>query len=219
MTAIFAFDEADEHLPNSRPRRDTVSSINSFEDRWIKASQEQDFDSHPRIHHFGSAWDNIVEEDETPFRVGTPPIPIPNGSGHTAGNQHPAGSVQVDFEAEYVARGEGSLNRKMVPADFEQVRVLGKGGYGTVLLVRHRESGRLFAQKQLKKASLVVQTKIVGMAALNALLMTEYTKSERTILEEIKNPFVVKLFYAFQDSNKLYLILEVLSFLVLRLTM
>lgn len=27
-------------------------------------------------------------------------------------------------------------------------------------------------------------------------------------MEEIKNPFVVKLFYAFQDSNKLYLILE-----------
>jgi len=57
---------------------------------------------------------------------------------------------------------EGRLSRKMVPSDFEQVRVLGKGGYGTVLLVKHKASGRLFAQKQLKKASLVVQTKIIG---------------------------------------------------------
>jgi len=165
MTAIFAFDETDEHLPNSRARRDTVSSINSFDDRWIKNTEEQDFDVHPRIRHFGSAWENIVEEEETPLRVGTPPIPIPNGSAHhtTTHQHHPAGSVQVEFEGEYIARGEGSINRKMVPSDFEQVRVLGKGGYGTVLLVRHKESGRLFAQKQLKKASLVVQAKIVGM--------------------------------------------------------
>ena len=166
MTAIFAFDDTDEHLPSSRTRRDTVSSINSFDDRWIKNTEEQDFDINPRMRHFGSAWENIVEEDETPLRVGTPPIPIPNGSVHTAHqnhHHHPVGSVQVGFEDEYIAKGEGSLNRKMVPSDFEQMRVLGKGGYGTVLLVRHKESGRLFAQKQLKKASLVVQTKIVGM--------------------------------------------------------
>ena len=76
-------------------------------------------------------------------------------------------SVKLNFDEDYIAaqlRGEG-LDRKMVPSDFEQVRVLGKGGYGTVLLVRHKVSGRLFAQKQLKKASLVVQTKIVGMAS------------------------------------------------------
>ena len=164
MTAIFAFDETDEHVP-SRARRDTVSSINSFDDRWIKHSQEEDddVDSHPRVRHFGSAWENIVEEEETPVRVGTPPIPIPNGAGLAGRQQYPMGSVEVEFGGEYVARGEGSLSRKMVPTDFEQVRVLGRGGYGTVLLVRHKESGRLFAQKQLKKASLVVQTKIVGM--------------------------------------------------------
>ena len=50
----------------------------------------------------------------------------------------------------------------MVPSDFEPVRVLGKGAYGTVLLVRHKVSGRLFAQKQLKKSSLIVRTKDVG---------------------------------------------------------
>ena len=55
------------------------------------------------------------------------------------------------------------LNRKMKPDDFEQIRVLGKGGYGTVLLVRQKTTGRLFAQKQLKKASLVVQAKIIGI--------------------------------------------------------
>jgi hypothetical protein len=163
MTAIFAFDEIDEHLP--RTRRDTASSVNSFDDRWFHNTQTEDFDVHSRIRNFGPpAWNHtaIAEEEETPLRVGTPPIPIPYSSKMS---QEYAGSVQVDFDEDFVAsqvNSEGPLNRKMVPSDFEQVRVLGKGGYGTVLLVRHKESGQLFAQKQLKKASLVVQTKIVG---------------------------------------------------------
>jgi serine/threonine protein kinase len=80
--------------------------------------------------------------------------------------------------------------------------------YGTVLLVRHIQSGKLFAQKQLNKATVVVKKKIIGISHIEDHLTLEYTKSERMILEEVKSPFVVKLFYAFQDSNKLYLILE-----------
>ena len=39
--------------------------------------------------------------------------------------------------------------------------------------------------------------------------LVEQTKTERVILESInRHPFVVKLFYAFQDHEKLYLILE-----------
>jgi hypothetical protein len=133
MTAIFAFDETDEHLP--RARRDTVSSINSFDDRWQHNTQgDKDFDVHPWIRHFGTTgWDHsiITEEDESPLRVGTPPIPIPNGSHHSnVRSDGRAGSIQVDFDEDFVAaqvHGEG-LNRKMIPSDFEQVRVLGKGG-------------------------------------------------------------------------------------------
>jgi len=220
MTAIFAFDDGEEHLPCAR--RDTVSSIGSFDDRWAQNLElaDDEIDAPPRVRHFGATWDSgiIAEEDETPLRVGTPPIPIPTTSSSassSAKKEAPfgAGNIQVSFEEEFISlhvpSGQEALNRKMVPADFEQVRVLGKGGYGTVLLVRHKATGRLFAQKQLKKASLVVKTKIVGKGDRVEFLIIEYTKSERTILEEVKNPFVVKLFYAFQDSNKLYLILEV----------
>jgi serine/threonine-protein kinase Psk1 len=39
--------------------------------------------------------------------------------------------------------------------------------------------------------------------------LVEQTKTERAILESVsRHPFVVKLFYAFQDHEKLYLILE-----------
>ncbi|OBT74498.1 AGC/RSK protein kinase [Pseudogymnoascus sp. 05NY08] len=91
-----------------------------------------------------------------------------------------------------------NTNRKMSAADFEPLRCLGKGTFGTVHLVRQISTGRLFAQKQFKKATLIVHTQQI-----------EQTKTERTILENInRHPFIVKLYYAFQDQAKLYLILE-----------
>lgn len=90
------------------------------------------------------------------------------------------------------------LCRKMTADDFEPLLCLGKGSFGTVLLVRHVVTGKLYAQKQFRKASLTVHKKLV-----------EQTKTERMVLESVnRHPFVVKLFYAFQDHEKLYLILE-----------
>jgi serine/threonine protein kinase len=107
----------------------------------------------------------------------------------------------IDGPGLYADGVEGGLTRsrhKLTSNDFEPLRCLGKGTYGTVLLVKQRTTGRLFAQKQFKKASLVVHKKLV-----------EQTKTERQILESVnRHPFVVKLFYAFQDQEKLYLILE-----------
>ncbi|KAF2086626.1 kinase-like protein [Saccharata proteae CBS 121410] len=93
---------------------------------------------------------------------------------------------------------QDSFSRKMCAEDFDTISCLGKGSYGTVLLVKQRGTGRLFAQKQLRKAHLTGHKKLV-----------EQTKTERIILENVnRHPFVVKLYYAFQDHEKLYLILE-----------
>lgn len=108
--------------------------------------------------------------------------------------------VARDLESRPVSRAGrpiGTQRKKMTAEDFEVLKVLGKGAYGTVMLVRHKGNGRLFAQKQLKKASLVIHKKVI-----------EQTKTERAILESVSHPNVVKLFYAFQDHEKLYLILE-----------
>jgi serine/threonine protein kinase len=91
-----------------------------------------------------------------------------------------------------------SVHRKMSADDFEPVRCLGKGAFGTVHLVKQSATGKLYAQKQFKKASLTVHKRLI-----------EQTRTERTILESVnRHPFVVKLYYAFQDHEKLYLILE-----------
>lgn len=121
-------------------------------------------------------------------------------------------SYEVPLEEDFVSRDAeldeedglardmmiDEVTRKMTATDFEPLSCLGKGTYGTVLLVKHATTGRLYAQKQFRKASLVVHKRLV-----------EQTKTERNILESInRHPFVVKLYYAFQDHEKLYLILE-----------
>lgn len=94
-----------------------------------------------------------------------------------------------------------NIYRKMTATDFTTLKCLGKGTYGTVLLVKQNSTGRLYAQKQFKKASLTVHKKLV-----------EQTKTERSILESVnRHPFIVNLYYAFQDHEKLYLILEYAS--------
>jgi serine/threonine-protein kinase Psk1 len=87
--------------------------------------------------------------------------------------------------------------RKVTAEDFQPISCLGKGSFGTVVLVKQTRTGRLFAQKQFKKASLIVRKKLV-----------DQTRTERDILKSIRHPFIVKLYYAFQDHEKLYLILE-----------
>ncbi|KAI8847513.1 kinase-like domain-containing protein [Chytridium lagenaria] len=65
-----------------------------------------------------------------------------------------------------------------------------------VYLVRKKRTGKLFAMKVLRKATITLHTKIA-----------EHTQNERSILEQIQHPFIVKLWYAFQTPTKLYLIL------------
>ncbi|KAL1588986.1 hypothetical protein WHR41_02268 [Cladosporium halotolerans] len=125
-------------------------------------------------------------------------------------------SYQVDLDEEFMSPDAGtqtpifasqaieggmrnkSVHRKMCADDFEPLRCLGKGAFGTVHLVKQKATGRLYAQKQFRKASLTVHKRLI-----------EQTKTERAILESVnRHPFVVKLFYAFQDHERLYLILE-----------
>lgn len=91
-----------------------------------------------------------------------------------------------------------SVLRKMTADDFVPIRCLGTGAFGTVLLVRQKATGRLFAQKTLSKATLKVHRRVV-----------DRTMSERQILELVnRQPFIVDLYYAFQDHEQLYLVLQ-----------
>ncbi|AMD22120.1 HGL220Cp [Eremothecium sinecaudum] len=99
--------------------------------------------------------------------------------------------------------------------DFKPVRVLGKGAYGKVLLVKDRTTSKLYAMKQLRKAEILITKQddsgvdAEGRVTSNSLeKRLERTFAERTILSELEHPNVVKLFYSFHDHHRLYLVLQ-----------
>ena len=85
---------------------------------------------------------------------------------------------------------------KVTLNDFQIVKLLGKGAFGKVLLVYNEELKKYFAMKTLKKDY------------IKKYEQTKHTKEERKILEKIDYPFISKLYYAFQNDKKLFMITE-----------
>jgi len=69
--------------------------------------------------------------------------------------------------------------------DFELVKVIGRGSFGKVYLVKKNGTESYYAMKKLRKDV---------VAKRNLFIKTQ---AERDILEKIDSPFIVKLHYAF----------------------
>ncbi|XP_051124411.1 uncharacterized protein LOC127246847 isoform X2 [Andrographis paniculata] len=82
--------------------------------------------------------------------------------------------------------------------DFEQLTIIGKGAFGEVRLCRAKNTGEIYAMKKLKKSEMLSRGQV------------EHVRSERNLLVEVDSRCIVKLFYSFQDSDFLYLIMEYL---------
>lgn len=74
--------------------------------------------------------------------------------------------------------------------------LIGKGSFGEVYLVEKIDTKKLFAMKVLSK------DKITG----NNLV--KYATAERNVLSITDHPFIVRLNFAFQNEDKLFLILD-----------
>ena len=85
---------------------------------------------------------------------------------------------------------------KLSRLDFEDIKLLGIGSFGKVLLVRKNSNSKLYAMKILKKQK------------LRKTNQQEHTKSERNLLVKLNSPFIVTLYYAFQDKIHLYIVTE-----------
>lgn len=83
--------------------------------------------------------------------------------------------------------------------DFKLLKVIGRGSFGKVYLVRKKDDGLPYAMKILRKDQLIKKNLLVK------------TQAERDILEKIKNPYIVGLHYAFQSETKLYFFIDFLN--------
>ena len=94
---------------------------------------------------------------------------------------------------------ESQLNELKVKVNldyFEKIKLLGKGNFGKVLLVKLKSNNTYYAMKILNKNQLKLSKQEI------------HTKNERDIMIKISSPFIVSIKFAFQDETNLYLVSE-----------
>lgn len=99
-----------------------------------------------------------------------------------------------------VGLGEGLRSRPPESAprldSFKMIRVIGKGSFGKVFLVKEHKTGQMYALKVLRKDNIIKRNQV------------EHTKTERSVLGYVKHPFIVGMNMAFQSKDKLYFVLD-----------
>ncbi|XP_078289775.1 serine/threonine-protein kinase MRCK gamma isoform X3 [Panthera onca] len=80
--------------------------------------------------------------------------------------------------------------------DFEILKVIGRGAFGEVAVVRQRDSGQIFAMKMLHKWEMLKRAE------------TACFREERDVLVKGDSRWVTTLHYAFQDEEYLYLVMD-----------
>ncbi|KAF0719309.1 Aste57867_1122 [Aphanomyces stellatus] len=86
--------------------------------------------------------------------------------------------------------------RKWSVDDFEVLKVLGKGSFGKVYLVRRKDMAvpAIFAMKVLKKRELIQRHQV------------DHTMTERDVMSALDHPFIVTLRVAFQTRERLFMV-------------
>jgi len=91
---------------------------------------------------------------------------------------------------------EDLYSKKVKLSHFEILKVIGRGSFGKVFLVKHIKSGQWYAMKSVRKENLK-STK----EKINWII-------ERTILEKVDSHFIVRLHFAFQTPDKVYYVVD-----------
>ncbi|KAM7119932.1 LOW QUALITY PROTEIN: RAC-alpha serine/threonine-protein kinase-like [Molossus nigricans] len=80
--------------------------------------------------------------------------------------------------------------------EFEYLKLLGKGTFGKVILVKEKATGRYYAMKILKKEVLVAKDEVA------------HTLTENRVLQNSRHPFLTALKYSFQTHDRLCFVME-----------
>ena len=105
-------------------------------------------------------------------------------------------NIENDNNNDKEEENEQGLNVKLSYSDFLSLKLLGRGSFGEVLLVKLKATGKIYAMKILDKKILKLKNQ------------QNHTKTERDLMVRINSPFIVNIKSAFQDNNNLYLVSE-----------
>uniref|UniRef100_A0A673J8W1 non-specific serine/threonine protein kinase n=1 Tax=Sinocyclocheilus rhinocerous TaxID=307959 RepID=A0A673J8W1_9TELE len=80
--------------------------------------------------------------------------------------------------------------------DFDYLKLLGKGTFGKVILVREKASGKYYAMKILRKEVIIAKDEVA------------HTLTESRVLKNTRHPFLTSLKYSFQTKDRLCFVME-----------
>eukprot|EP01063_Lacrimia_lanifica_P004781 TRINITY_DN1271_c2_g1_i1.p1 TRINITY_DN1271_c2_g1~~TRINITY_DN1271_c2_g1_i1.p1 ORF type:complete len:389 (+),score=183.45 TRINITY_DN1271_c2_g1_i1:106-1272(+) len=93
--------------------------------------------------------------------------------------------------------GDGEINQeKVTKEDFDSLKILGKGSFAKVVLVRKKDTKDIFAMKVIVKESVLQHQRVQDVF------------TERGVLLRSNHPFLCKLHWTFQSEHKLFFIMD-----------
>ncbi|KAL8780999.1 MAG: hypothetical protein Q9194_000601 [Teloschistes cf. exilis] len=152
-----------------------------------------------------------IGQDSLPSPITSPSLPTTEHSSpvvhaHRHRRQSSAASSSVDPLKPPPSPRLASLTHpqaKAVPTsikDFEIVKPISKGAFGSVYLSKKKSTGDYFAIKVLKKADMVAKNQVTNVKAERAIMMWQG-----------ESDFVAKLYWTFSSKDYLYLVMEYLN--------
>ncbi|EFX04022.1 serine/threonine-protein kinase [Grosmannia clavigera kw1407] len=136
----------------------------------------------------------------------------PQPSHHYLHHHRRQSSISVSASGEVSTRpppsprlnavGAPPMARAVPPSikDFEVIKPISKGAFGSVYLSKKKSTGEYFAIKVLKKADMVAKNQVTNVKAERAIMMWQG-----------ESDFVAKLYWTFSSKDYLYLVMEYLS--------
>ncbi|XP_058860523.1 RAC-gamma serine/threonine-protein kinase-like [Acipenser ruthenus] len=91
------------------------------------------------------------------------------------------------------------LHKQKTLNDFDCLKLLGKGTFGKVFLVREKASSKHYAMKILKKEVIIAKGEVA------------HTITENRVLKNTRHPFLTFLTYSFQTKDRLCFVMEYVS--------
>eukprot|EP00443_Scrippsiella_acuminata_P091376 CAMPEP_0115428026 /NCGR_PEP_ID=MMETSP0271-20121206/29759_1 /TAXON_ID=71861 /ORGANISM="Scrippsiella trochoidea, Strain CCMP3099" /LENGTH=594 /DNA_ID=CAMNT_0002853095 /DNA_START=1 /DNA_END=1782 /DNA_ORIENTATION=- len=106
-------------------------------------------------------------------------------------------AVQQSFSKQQDEFFRESRKQVMI-SDFENVQVIGTGAFGIVRLCKKKDTGEIYAMKQMSKKEMVYKNQV------------HHVRAEKDALSMAKDSWVIGLHYTFQDDMFLYMVMDYL---------
>nr|XP_005911987.1 PREDICTED: LOW QUALITY PROTEIN: RAC-alpha serine/threonine-protein kinase [Bos mutus] len=107
-----------------------------------------------------------------------------------------SGSPGENSGAEEMEVSLAKPKHRVTMNEFEYLKLLGKGTFGKVILVKEKATGRYYAMKILKKEVIVAKDEVA------------HTLTENRVLQNSRHPFLTALKYSFQTHDRLCFVME-----------